>query len=298
MPLKGHVHKINDPMLAFAPLVLGSGQPTDGFKPWSKATVTATFWYQLPAAIGDYLVPFAQPPATTADDGSFSIEIPSAAGFNFKDVSLTVKSGVTVYRSTRVSIDEAKSKKLDFWIFHDKLPASDGVTAGDVSSTIVSSGLPANTSITAGPGGLEFVASQGQVSMQFGIRMVPDLTSDLTALLDIDLQSWHVHVDWPTSWEVSPDAIHNLIKAGLNGAQGSMNTAVLQKMEAILATEDTLALPTAKKLLTEDVSVTFANVTFPNQHTWGIDHVHDETVVITAEPCIGFPRHISAEKPA
>lgn len=300
MPLSGRVFKVEN-ALALVPILLGDIPPLFGFSPWSGATVTAT----LSAQILFFEISITRS-ATTAADGSFSIssDIPSEfASYPFQ-ASLAVSSGVPLYRSDPIPLPTATSGKLNFWLFPDSLPTSDGVTAGSISSLIGSS-LPGSTSISSSPAGLHFsgISEPGvfgisnQVQIDFGLTITPDTSTNLQSFLDPSITFANINIDFPTSLFTSYNDILQMLQEKIAGAGSSMNSAVLAKMEGILETDDHVTPATAQKFLTQEVSVTFMDVTFPNQHTWGIGDTSDPTVVIAANPCLGFPRILTPGEP-
>jgi hypothetical protein len=203
--------------------------------------------------------------------------------------------GRPLYRSGVFSLAEGDERQLDIYLFPDTLAVSDGIGAGDVSGVLAGSGLPGNTQITASPSGLSFQGSEGQVSLKFGISLRPDTSNDLNAFLDLSLASWNINVDWPTSWFKSATDVLNDLRSGLAGAASSVNSAVLAKMETIIETEDGLPSALAETFFNEEVSVTFMDVSYPTQHSWGIGDKDDGTVVVLADPCIGYPRDFGME---
>ena len=232
----------------------------------------------------------------TGQDGSFSL-----ADQPFPSVWLTVTSRVPLYRSGGIPHRQALSSELDIWLFPDTLPTSDGITAGTVSQQLSGRGFPGNTIIDSGAAltgsaGLTFAGSEGQVSLAFGINITPDLSQDLQTFLDINLNGWHINVGFPTDLGESADDVLNSIRSGLGTAATGLNATVLQQMQTILEAQEGLTASMAMTFLTQDVSVTFMDVNFPNQHSWGIGDTSDKTIVLTADPCIGFPRNLSASK--
>jgi hypothetical protein len=295
MPLAGHVYYITDPSTAFVPVILGDEVPTTGFVPWPGSTVRVTYYWEF---LG--FLPLWSATATAGPDGSFQLADPPAqveelGGY----VSLTVTSGVPVFRSGYIPASEARSRELDMWVYADRLPVSDGISAGTVSQQVSGQGLPGNTTITAGgPYGLNFAGSEGQVSMNFNIWIAPDTSPDLGDFLDLSINGWDINVGWPTSWFESADDVLNKIKAGIAAAGSSINTAVLKRMEAILETQDSLTAGQAASFLDNEVSVVFFGVGYPTRHSWNIGDTSDGTIVLTANPCIGFPRNFKVDPAA
>lgn len=211
-------------------------------------------------------------------------------------VSLSVNDGGRhLYRSGLFRLAEGDRRELDMYLYADTLPVSDGITAGSVSSVLGSSGLPGNTRITANPSGLSFKGSEGQVSLAFGISLTPDTSNDLDSFIDLTLSSWNISVDWPTSWVKSANDVLDDLRSGLAGAGSSVNDAVLTKMENVIETEDGLPSSLASKFFGNEVSVTFMDVGYPTSHSWGIGDTGDQTVVITADPCLGYPRDFALD---
>lgn len=292
MPLTGHVYYITNPSQAFVPVIFGDQVPTTGFVPWPGSTVRVTYYWEF---LG--FIPLWSTTATAASDGSFTLANPPAqveelGGY----VSLTVTSGVPVFRSDYIPASEARAKELDMWVYVDRLPESDGISAGTVSQQVNGQGLPGNTTITSGgPYGLNFNGSEGQVSMNFNIWIAPDTSPNLGDFMDLSINGYDINVGWPTSWVESADDVLNKIKAGIAAAGGSINTAVLKRMEGILEAQEGLTASMASNFLNNEVSVVFYGIGYPNVHSWNIGNTTDGTIVLTANPCIGFPRNFAAD---
>ena len=292
MTLNGHVYYVTDVTEAFTPVILGDNLPTSGFEAWPGAIVTATYYWPI---FG--LLPLWATSATVAGDGSFELAPPPGEFAALVDtVSLKVTAGPPVYRSGYISLAEAQSRELDIWLYPDTLPTADGISAGAVSQVVNGQGLPGNTTLTAGgPYGLNFSGSEGQVSLEFNIVVAPDTSPDLDDFLDLSINGWDINVGWPTSWFESADDVLNKILSGIAGAGGSMNSAVLARMETILENQDGLSAQLAANFLNNDVSVTFYGVGYPNHHSWNIGDTSDRTIVLVANPCIGFPRNFAVD---
>jgi hypothetical protein len=194
------------------------------------------------------------------------------------------------YRSEFFPYAHAQSNKLDIFLFQPELPASDGISAGQISSVLAGEGLPGNTDITSTPWGLSLAGSQSQASIQFGIQMVPDTSANLNAFLDLALNGWNIHVGWPESWCESAGDILNKIKSGLGTAGSAANTAVQNHLTAILEGPPLNLNATETQNLLKAVSIQFATVSFANAHTWALTNQSDPTRVIFAQPVIGYPR--------
>ena len=298
MPLQGSVYRITDAREFFTPIVLGEGPPGGGFEPWPGVTVAASMYGKMLFFIVDY----ENLSTTSNGSGGFALQDPPpelVALFGGPDeafVSLLLsQNGQPLYRSGFFMLAEGDQRELDIYLFPDTLPESDGITAGDVSSVLGNAGLPGNTEITSSPSGLSFDGSEGQVSIQFGISLTPDVSNDLGKFLDLGLASWNISVDWPTSWFKSADDVLGDLRKGLDGAASSVNSAVLAKMETIVETEDGLPSSLASTFFNNEVSVTFMDVTYPTRHSWGVGAIDDGTVVLLADPCIGYPRDFSMD---
>jgi hypothetical protein len=253
--------------------------------------ITRYYWEWPP--FGFLSLPAAGSTATVAGDGSFALSDPAPvvveSGFPVR-VSLSVTAGVQVYRSGYIPLAEAQFKELNLWLYVDQLPTSDGISAGTISQQVGGAGLPDNTTINAGgPYGLHFTGSEGQVNIDFNIGIAPDTSPNLNDFLDLSVIAWNINVDWPTSWFTSAPDVLNQIKSGIAAAGSKVNQAVLQRMEGILRSEEGLTASMASDFLS-DVSVTFSGVGYPTSHSWGIGDTSDDTIVLAANPCIGFPR--------
>jgi hypothetical protein len=290
--LAGHVYYITDPSRAFVPVILGDELPTTGFVPWPGTKVHVTYYWEF---IG--LWPLWSTTATAGSDGSFQLaDPPPQVAEQARFVSLTVTAGVPVFRSGYVPAAEARSKELNLWVYVDQLPVSDGISAGTISQQVNGHGLPGNTTITTGgPYGLNFSGSDGQVSMNFNIWIAPDTTVNLGDFLDLSINGYDINVGWPTSWFESADDVLNSLRSGIAAAGSSVNAAVLNRMVGILETQDGMSATMARNFLNNDVSVVFFGVGYPHPHSWNIGNISDGTIVLTANPCIGFPRNFALE---
>ena len=298
--LTGHVYRITDPGAFFLPILAGQGPPAEGYQPWSGLEVRT--W-----SVNDlFPIPFPGGTAETAGDGGFEITqtppnpvLGSGAG-QPSDIrfALLVSEGTfpfrPLYRSDlSLSVEAAETTELDVWLLPESIDVEDGATAGDVSGVLHDSGLPGNTQITASPSGLSFSGSDSGADIKFGIAITPDTSFDLTALLDLRLSSWDIHVGWPADWCTNADDILAQIVRGLQDSAASMNASVLAKLEQAFADIESLPLSTVRAFFADDASVTFMDATFPTQHTWPLSNTTDATVVIAGDICIGYPRHLS-----
>jgi hypothetical protein len=301
MPLTGRVFRIQNAK-ALAPIILGI-PPLFGFVPFSDVTVTAVFT----ANLGLIQLTFTSS-ANTAADGSYSIpsDLPSGLSGLPWQASLTVTASMPLYRCAPIPLQEATSGALNLWLFPDLLPTTDGVRAGSISSLLTSdASLLAGASITSTPTGLHFsgISDPGvggwpnQVHIDFTVTLTPDMSTNLQNFLDPSITSPVINIDFPTSVVESNSDVLKQLQSAVAGAGASMNATVLSLMESILETQDNISAAAAQKFFTEQVSVTFMNVLFPTNHTWGIGDTGDKTVVIAGNPCIGFPRILTPGEP-
>jgi hypothetical protein len=296
--LSGHVYRITDPLSFFAPILGGQGPPQAGYEPWAGLEVRT--W-----SVNDLIpIPIPGPTAETQADGSFGItqSPPNASvpGDTPSDVrfALLVTEGSfpfrPLYRSDlSLSVAAAEATELNIWLLTETVDVKDGISAGDVSGAVNGSGLPGNTEITASPSGLSFSGSHLGADVRFGIALTPDTSFDLTTFLDLQLTSWNIHVGWPADWCTNADDILTEIVGGLQDASASMNATVLARIKAGIVEREPILAGEIDAFLASDVSVTFMDVTYPNQYTWPMSHTTDPTVVITGDLCIGYPRHLS-----
>ena len=301
--LNGHVFRVTDAKQAFTRVILGDQTPTSGYAPWVGLTVTATYYLAGNASFTTMSVAFTGP------DGSFSIfdpdpDIPGEPPLPFDSVSLTVEFGfqgfgVPLYRSPVMPIQQAAAKELNIWLYPDTVPASDGITAGTISQQLSSIGLPGDTLIIIRPGaGLQFYGSQGQVDAMFLVSLSADWSPDLATFVDLNLSEWDITVGFPTDIFASAGDVLNGLRSALVQAGNSINPAVLSKMESILEAQEGLPPSLAQEFLTTFTSVTLMTVNSANNnYGWSIGNTSDSTVVLTANPCIGWPRDPSVTDP-
>jgi hypothetical protein len=298
--LTGHVYRITDPGTFFLSILAGQGPPAGGYEPWSGLEVRT--W----SVNGLFPIPFPGGTARTGADGGFQITQtppnPTLGGGvgQSSDIrfSLRVSEGSfpfrPLYRSDlSLSVEAAETTELNVWLLPETIDVEDGATAGDVSGVLHDSGLPGNTHITASPSGLSFSGSDSGADVKFSISITPDTSFDLTALLDLHLSSWNIHVGWPADWCTNADDVLAEIVRGLQDAAASMNASVLTRMENLFADLENLPLSTVRAFFASDASVTFMDVSFPTQYTWPLSNTTDATVVVAGDLCIGYPRHLS-----
>jgi hypothetical protein len=288
--LSGRIFKVND-ALALVPILLGDIPPLFGYTAWSGVTVTASFYVQL-WPFGEF--PIASASATTTGDGSFSVsaDVPDSFQGEPVSVAITVSSGVLVYRSGLTPLANVTSGKLNFWIYPYQVPSSDGVTAGSISSELSGANLPSGTTLTTGPAGLDVSGISedlGLITVEFGVAIAADPTPNLASFVDLSVSHANIDVLFPASIFTSYSQILQMLETALNAAAGDLNTGILAKMEGIIESQEHVSAAAAQKFLTQDVSVTFTNISFAD-YTWKIGATTDPTIVMTADLSIGFPR--------
>jgi hypothetical protein len=308
MPLTGRVFKVQD-QLALVPILLGDFPPVFGYAPWTGVTVNAAYIVQIeitPILTIDFTISSSS--GTTDSAGSFAVSSDVQNPFEGLQVwvALTVSSGVPLYRSNLVPLQDINAGQLNLWLFPDSLPSSDGITAGTISRQLSQANLPASTMLSSGPAGLDLSGITESAGFPFppdqihiidlGIAIGADSSPDLQSFVDVSIRSSNISVDWPTSMFVSANDVLQKIQPYISEAASSMNSNVLTRMENILESQDNVTPAMAEKFFTQEVSVTFTNVNFSN-HTWGIGDTGDDTIVMTADPCIGFPRTVTPGEP-
>jgi hypothetical protein len=210
-------------------------------------------------------------------------------------------------------VDESGDPRLlNVALFVDTLPNADGVTAGALSGLMagVGSGLiPADTqlwvnenanslNVSASVSGSGAAGILGSISAMFGITLTPDQGWFQNVFFDLSLSWYNFDVSGLLSWGLSGHEVHLKVASAIAGAGGSLNSKVLQRMESILSKPiksggEGIPAGLAASLLTKAVTVSFWSVNFPNSHKWTVGQVNDPTVVLVANPCIGYPRHLS-----
>ena len=183
---------------------------------------------------------------------------------------------------------------MDLWLFPDNLPQSDGVSAGAISQLIGAGGVPGDVTLQSNPTGLVLTGNQDEISVTLGTTIVPDTSFNVNKFLDLNMHGIQISVGWPVDMCISPAQVLAVIQSALGTAGTSLNSAVLTKMEGILVAEG-LPKSSAKKFLTKQVSVTFWSTNFPRRHSWTVSDTSDKTIVVTANPCIGWPRKLTSE---
>jgi hypothetical protein len=319
MPLNGHVYQVTNATECFGGILLGAPDtpPTDGFEPWEGVQVTLALESNVGGLLG-WILLFADlwgdqsRTLTTAADGSFSFADPSPEqldeiaawagipGGEALSVQIWVSQGTfpfqVIYRSDlSLTLDDADGKQLDIWLLPYSLPKGGGITAGMVSGVMTGTGLPGNTSITASPAGLSFSGSHKGADIQFGIGVLPDTSSDLDSFFDLSLLSWNIHVGWPADWCTTADDILGQIKSGVQNAGTGVNkTVTLMIQNTLAAAYPLIPVNNISNFTEKDISVTFNDVAYI-PYTWAASDTKDSTIVLVAQPVIGWPRSLSSD---
>ena len=308
MPLTGNVYQVDVKELTafFTPIILGEGPPSEGYWPWAGVSIQAFFFAEI---LGWFALPFSEAPVLSQQDGSFTIPDPPnlatiaalSGGEENIRIALTARMGYPPYSplfrtDPELTLPEAAHTDLDLWLLPYTIPDSDGASAQTVSGVVKGAGLPGNTQITAGPSGLSFKGSDSGVDVEFGVTIVPDTSWNLEDYLDLVLSSWNIHVGWPADICVSAEDVLTEIRSGLQGAGGSLNKTVFTQMESLMEQQNTLLTQgLVDNFLDNEVSVTFMDVRYPTTYTWPLSTKDDPTIVVVADPCIGYPRHLSSD---
>ncbi len=312
--LGGHVYRITDPTAFFLPLLMGASAPADAYQPWAGVHVTP--WA---VADGPVVLPLTCGGAVmTGSDGGFRISrigdetawLVSAFGGPsrvrlFLEASLASPPGGPLYRSDLdTTVAEAEDRELNIWLLPESLPGEGRITAGHVSDLVAGASLPLDTTITASPSGLSFCGSDAGVKLEFGFSLTPDTGRDLDSHLALTLVSWNLGADVCASARRSATSILARTRSGLQAAGSAMNAAVLSRMTTTFEQRDGPSPSDTSAFFRSAVSVTFMAVRYPTQHSWPLVlfngpfptdfNTRDATVVVTADRCLGYPRHLAS----
>jgi hypothetical protein len=294
--LSGRIFKVEN-QLALLPILLGDKPPPLlGSAAWSGVTVTATCYVEIDIVGVEVVLPIASFSATTAGDGSYSLSVDVPNPFQGLPVSvaITMTFGVPVYRSAIALLDDVSTGKLNFWVYHFSVPPQDGITADSVSSELAKSPLlPSSTKLTTSPAGLEVTFGEDGplISVDFTVAVTADSSPNLQSFVDLSVSraNTSIQVLFPASIFTSYDQIFQQIQTALAQNAADLNSSLLGQIETDFENKVNVGPATAQKFFTQDVSVTFTNITFID-HTWEIGGPSDHTVVMTADLFIGFPR--------
>ncbi len=309
--LGGHVYRITDPTAFFLALLVGASAPADAYRPW--AGVHVTLWA---VADGPVVLPLTcGGPVMTGSDGGFRIGDETAwlvSAFGgpscvrlFLEASLASPPGGPLYRSDLDStVAEAEDCELNIWLLPETQPNEGRVTAGHVSDLVAGAGLPLDTTITASPSGLSFCGSDGGAKLEFGFSLTPDTTRNLDSYLALTLVSWNLGADLGASARRAATSVLARTQSGLQAAGSAMNAGAISTMTAMFEQRDGPSPSDTSAFFRSAVSVTFMAVRYPTRHSWPLVlfngpfptdfNTRDATVVVTADPCLGYPRHLAS----
>jgi hypothetical protein len=293
MSTKGAVHTITDPTAFFAPIILGGGGHGGGFVPTKSSGVSVILmaWMQIIPSFPAMPLPFAT--AASASDGSFSLpDIPTPLESFVHDVSFLVSvHGRPFYRSglfPRAHLSPEKT--FDIFVYQPTIPASDGVSAGLISSGLSGGGLPGNTVLSTNTWGIGVVGDKSGADIDFGIQLTPDTSPNLGVFFDLALHNWNIQVGFPADWCTNADAILAQIRAALQTDNSKANQLVSGTItKAFEGPPLNLSSAVTQKLL-EAVSIQFTSLSLPNKHTWPLSNTSDKTIVVVPQLTLGFPR--------
>jgi hypothetical protein len=287
MSINGQVNIITNQTEFFGPILLGSGKPAGGFAPLKGQSfnVLMTGFPQLLPLFHSTVET-----STNPANGTFSLpEFPP--GFNIGDVSLNLAHlGQPFYRSEVFPYARAKEGGLDIYLLQPVLPPSDGIPASAISKALSSANLPGNTMLSANPWGVGVVGSKSGADIQFGIKVVPDTSSNLAVFVDLGLENWNIHVGFPADWCTTAQDILNQIRSDLTSEEGEVNVFVKSQILQILQKPPVNLSAALASSLLNHVSVTFSSIIFPTKHIWPLSATNDGTIVMTVHPTLGYPR--------
>jgi hypothetical protein len=201
-----------------------------------------------------------------------------------------------------MAVKEAQSRALDIWIFIVTDAQQQGINAGFISQQLntVSAGgvgLPSNTLISAGGAdatyGINFVGSSNEVRLIFNVWIAPTTGSDIQDYFNLTVNGWDINVYFPDTLFITAGEIADALVRGIPAADGSVSAGVVNTLAADLVAqgEGLITTDQAKTFFNNEVTVTFANITYPEElHSWGLSDTNDTTIIIRATPAIGFPQ--------
>jgi hypothetical protein len=312
--MNGHVHLINEDWGLGD--ILNNAAPTSGTFvawPWSNTKVTALY-YPMPfpdpgVAAWEYFPCFVNF-GNTAADGSFTIPDPPP---NFLNISKSVSIRVgdppfVMYRSAIFPIAHAHDRALDLFVKLQDVPDSDGLSAGAISAQMVSFNqnqqkkgnvqLPDGTTITSGPGHLNFTGDLSGVTFNFNVALKPDTSVAMDSLVDTTAQIVSVKVpDGPVAWHLTLEGqnahtIADSIRSAVAGVGNSMTPGIWNKIGNEISAKNPEAGtgPQIAKQLADNLTITLLDMRFPNQgHSWNISKQNDQTIVVATNVALGWP---------
>jgi hypothetical protein len=292
MSIKGAIHTVTNPTEFFAPIVLGTGGHGGGFEPTKSSGVSVIMiaWMTIPPFGLRLPLPFST--TASATDGSFELpDVPAALDPFVAAISFQVTvHGRPFYRCAQFPRQHLSPEKT-FDIFLYQPPASNGVSAGLISSALEEGGgLPGNTVLSANPWGLGVVGSRSGVDLQFGVQLIPDTSFNLGLFFDLALHNWDIHVGFPADWCTNADKVLAQIKAALQNDNSKANQLVASQITQAFEGPPLKLSSTVTQKLLNAVSIQFTTITLPNRHTWPLSDTSDKTIVVVPQLTIGFPR--------
>jgi hypothetical protein len=287
MAIHGHLYVVDNPQTFFLPIVLGGPPPNEGYAPCDDpVTITMNVFYQF----AEFQFDFPVFTVLNVNDGSFQLPFPFDILGGPTNVSITVNYlGYQYYRSAIFPYDVTLRTELDIWVYQPSLPSSDGITAGQVSQALNGHGLPQGTSLSVSQNGFSVSGSESQVSLQFGVWVTPDLSSNLNLYLDLSLNGYNINVGWPEDWCESPGDVLNSIQSGLQSADSAANSVVSSAILGILTGAPLNLSQQIATALVNSTSFQFVSLSYPVNYNWALSDTGNPTVVLTPNLAIGYP---------
>jgi hypothetical protein len=291
MSVKGQVNLVTDPTTFFTQILLGSTTPTAGFTPCKATGLSVMMIGFLPnGGPIPFSIPIPLSSTVSATDGSFTLPAFPANLNAITEVSvLLTLNGRPFYRTEKFPRAHT-NKKLEIYVYQPNVPASDGVTAGQISTGLAGSGLPGNTKLKANSWGIGVVGSQSGVDIQFGIQMVPDTSYNLSLFFDLELHGYNIHVGFPADCGTNATDVLNQIKTGLQTSDSSANKIVSTSITKAFEEPPLNLSDTITKELLKKVSIQFVTMTMPNTHSWALSNKTDKKIVVVPSLTLGYPR--------
>ena len=293
MSTKGAIHTITDPTSFFLPIVLGGSGHGGGFVPTQSSGVTVILmaWMQIIPGFPAFPMPIST--TASATDGTFTLpDIPVSLDSLIHNVSFLVSvHGKPFYRSglfPRTHLSPEKS--FDIFVYQPSIPASDGVTAGLISSGLAGGGLPGDTKLTAKSWGIDVVGDSSGADIEFGVQLTPDTSPNLGVFFDLALHNWNIHVGFPADWCTNATSILNQIKTALQTDNSTANQLVSGTITKAFEGAPLNLSPSMTHALLNAVSIQFVSLSLPKAHTWPLSNTTDKTIVVVPQLNLGFPR--------
>jgi hypothetical protein len=290
---KGAIHTITDPIAFFGPIIFGGQSHGGGFVPTKSSGVSVILmaWMQIIPALPAVPLPLAT--TASATDGSFTLPaIPASLNSFVHNVSFVVSvHGKPFYRSglfPRTHLSPEKT--FDIFVYQPTVPASDGVSAGLISSGLAGGGLPGDTVLSAKSWGIDVVGDSSGADIEFGIQLTPDTSPNLAVFFDLALHNWNIHVGFPADWCTNASAILAQIKTALQADNSKANQLVAGTITKAFEGPPLNLSGTVTQKLLSIVAIQFTNLSLPNPHTWALSNTSDKKIVIVPQLNLGFPR--------